>query len=112
MLVFSGADWAFEAGVLQIASAGDAEVGEVVLFSSAKGTDEVDLQLRFGFNNAAANADSARGSHWPYMPFLVNCCFSWAWQIWTNKVRDEIGERLGCTGIRPSAIFFIMAART
>ena len=77
MLVVLGADWAFEAGVLQIASAGDAEDGEVVLFSRAKGTDEVDLQLRFGFNNAAANADFARGSHWPYMPSLGNCCFPW-----------------------------------
>ena len=63
VLVFLGADWALEAGVLQTASAEGAEDGEVVLFASATGTDEVDLHLCIGFNNAAANADPARGSH-------------------------------------------------
>ncbi|OLQ01302.1 hypothetical protein AK812_SmicGene15959 [Symbiodinium microadriaticum] len=56
VLVFLGADWALEAGVLQTASAEGAEDGEVVLFASATGTDEVDLHLCIGFNNAAANA--------------------------------------------------------
>ena len=117
VLVFLGADWALEAGVLQSASAEGAEDGEVVLFASATRTDEVDVYLCIGFNNAAANADSAQGVPIVHTtnPFLANCCFSWAWQICTNKVRDEIGERVGCTGIRPAlptaAIVCIMAAR-
>ena len=107
-----GDDSVFVNGMLQfwIAKGAGADDDEAVPFCRTRGSD--DVGLRFGFDSAAAKAASAWRFRWPYMPFLPNRCFSWAWQIWTSKLRDESGERLGCTGIRPSAIFCIMAART